>query len=169
MRGMTIGKTMPYGYAGGYARQPDMVVDTHALSGTERIAFGRALKMTEDGSVQLFGAGSAAADFAGVAAREIKSATDYWNQNEGTYSPMEAVPVFKRGCINVICQNGTPTPAGDVYVRIAANEALPTAVIGGFEAAADAANSVKLENVQWKGTADANGVAELRILTIHKA
>ena len=45
----------------------------------------------------------------------------------------------------------------------------PNAVVGGFEAAEDTTNSVKLSNVQWKGTADANGVAELRILTIQNA
>ena len=42
-------------------------------------------------------------------------------------------------------------------------------LVGGFEAAEDTTNSVKLSNVQWKGTADANGVAELRILTIQNA
>jgi hypothetical protein len=50
-------------------------------------------------------------------------------------------------------------------MRVAANASYPNAVVGGFEAAADSTNSVKLTNVKWKGAADANGVAELRILT----
>lgn len=169
MIGQTIGKTMPHGYAGSYARQPDMVVDTHPLGGKEPITFGQALKYDTDGAVVLLGAGSAATDFAGIAAREIKSSINYLEQNKGQYYPYDAVPVFKRGCINVICQNGTPALAGKVYVRIADNEAYPNAAIGGFEAAADGANTVELTNAQWKGPADANGVAELRILTINKA
>ena len=43
------------------------------------------------------------------------------------------------------------------------------AVIGGFEAAADTGKNVELTNAQWKGSADANGVAEMRILTILNA
>lgn len=31
MRGQVIGKSMPHGYAGSYARQADMVVDTHPV------------------------------------------------------------------------------------------------------------------------------------------
>lgn len=169
MRGQTIGKSMPHGYAGSYSRQPDMVVDTHPLGGKNAVVFGQALKYNAEGCVELFGAGSAAADFVGVAAREIKTAVSYFDQNKGRYYPQEAVSVFKRGCINVICQKGTPALAGKVYVRVAANEAYPNAVIGGFEAEADDANNVELSGVQWRGGSDSNGVAEIRILTINKA
>ena len=75
--------------------------------------------------------------------------------------------VYKRQ--NVICQNGTPAAGKAVYIRTKKNESFPNAVVGGFEAAEDTTNSVKLSNVQWKGMADANGVAELRILTIQNA
>ena len=50
-----------------------------------------------------------------------------------------------------------------------ANEAVPAGVVGGFEAVADAANTVELTNCRWAGPADANGVAELRILTMNQA
>lgn len=73
---------------------------------------------------------------------------------------------MKRGCVNVICQAGTPAPGGIVYIRTKADQAKPNAVVGGFEATADAGNNIALTNAQWKGAADANGVAELRILTI---
>lgn len=177
MRGQTIGKTMPYGYAGSYSRQPDMVVDTHPLEGEAAVLFGRALVYGTAGAVVPFGASSTADQFVGVAAREIKSATDYWAQNEGSYRPGEAVPVFKRGRINVICQKGTPAIGGKVYVRIKANKAYPNAVVGGFEAEADTSgsgesavtNTVELTNAQWRGDADANGVAELAILTMINA
>ena len=76
--------------------------------------------------------------------------------------------MIKRGCVNVICQKGTAAVDGDVYLRITANASYPNAVVGGFEAAADSTNTVKLTNVKWRGAADANGVAEIRILeTLH--
>ena len=174
MKGQVIGKTMLHGYAGSYSRQPDMVVDTHPHGGKTEIPFGFPVAVGTDGAVAEWTETSTAGKFVGVAVREIKSAMDYMNQNIGTYRPGEAVPVLKRGCVNVICQNGIPAAGKPVYVRIKKNAAFPKAVVGGFEAVEDSteddtANSVKLLNAQWKGTADANGVAELRILTIQNA
>lgn len=164
-----IGAQMPNGFAGSYARQPDMIVSTRPVGGTDQIPFGAALKYDANGGVAAMGGGDAAAQFVGVAAREIKSAVNYLEQGVGAYVPGEAVPVFMRGAINVKCRNGTPKLGGKVYVRVAENAAIPTAAVGGFEAAADAANTVELENCQWAGPADANGIAELRILTMNNA
>lgn len=173
MKGQIIGKAMPHGYAGSYARQPDMVVDTAPLAGTESILFGAPVAMGAGGAVTKWSGDSAAGKFCGVAVREVKSSLDYLNQNEGGYSPGEAVPVMKRGCVNVLCQSGVPMPGGKVYVRKAVNSAKPNLLAGGFEAAADIVDTttytVELTNCQWKGTADSNGVAELRILTINNA
>lgn len=165
MFGQAIGKTMPHGYAGSYSRQPDTIIDTHPLEGTDNVTFGAAVVVGTNGAVKAVSGSSTAADFIGIALREVKSATDYLNQNTGAYVPTDAVAVLKRGCANVICQNGTPAFDGAVYMRIAANASYPNAVIGGFEATADGANTVELTNVKWKGAADVNGVAELRILT----
>lgn len=162
-----IGKTMNHGYAGSYARQPDMIVNTHP-AGAE-IAFGAALKYNTAGAVVPMGAGDTAAAFVGVAAREVKSALNYLEQGVGAYAPGEAVPVFMRGAINVKCCNGTPALGGTVYVRVNANASLPAAPVGGFEAAADPDNTVELANCRWAGPADANGIAELRILTMNNA
>lgn len=166
-----IGTAMPHGFAGSYARQPDMIVDTRPAGGVEQIAFGTPLMYDDKGAVVAMGTGATAQKFVGVAARELKSALNYLDQNAGTYAPKEAVPVFMRGCVNVKCQNGTPKLGGAVYVRVAANASLPNAVVGGFEAVADstAANTVQLTNCQWAGSADANGVAELRILIVNNA
>lgn len=169
MTGQVIGKSMPHGYAGSYARQPDMVIDTHPLAGTANATFG--LGVVEDtaspGAVTLPADTSTAAQFEGVAVREVKSAVDYLSQNIGQYVPNEAVPVMKRGCVNVICQNGTPQYGGAVYLRVKLNTGTyPNAVVGGFEATADSTNSVQLTNCQWRGPADENGVAEMRIMTI---
>lgn len=80
---------------------------------------------------------------------------------------------MKRGCVNVICQAGTPVPGGKVYVRIAANSAKPNLTVGGVEAAEDkdatTTYTMELSNAQWKGTADPNRVVEMRILTILNA
>ena len=172
MRGQVIGKSMPHGYAGSYARQADMVVDTHPSEG--EIAFGAPVVLGTAGAVKPWEAASTAAKFVGVALREVKSATDYMNQNEGGYHKNEAVPVMKRGCVNVICQNGTPAPGGKVYIRTVENESYPKAARAASassagEAAADTGKNVELTNAQWKGSADANGVAEMRILTILNA
>ncbi len=169
LRPQTIGTTMPHGFAGSYARQPDMIVNTHPAGGAAQIAFGAPLQYGDNGVVVPMGAASTAARFVGVAAREIKSALSYLAQDVGAYAPGEAVPVFMRGSINVLCQNGMPALGGAVYVRVADNESIPTATVGGFEAAADGSNTVKLTNCQWAGAADANGIAELRILTMNNA
>lgn len=162
-----IGQTMTHGYAGSYARQPDMIANTRP-AGAE-IVFGAALMYDASGAVVPMGEGGTAEGFVGVAAREVKSALSYLEQSVGSYAKGEAVTVFQRGAINVKCASGTPQLGGKVYVRIAANESIPTAVVGGFEAAADGVNTVELTNCQWAGPADANGVAELRILTMNKA
>lgn len=163
MTNQVIGKDMFHGYAGSYSRQPDTIIDTHPAEGA--IAFGGGVVFGSGGGVKAPATGATAAQFVGVALRETKSATDYLAQNEGSYVQYDAVPVIKRGCVNVLCTNGTPAQDGTVYLRITANVSKPNCPVGGFEAAADSTNSVALTNVKWKGTADANGVAEIRILT----
>lgn len=162
-----IGKEMPHGFAGCYARQPDMIVNTRPAGGAAAIPFGQALKYDAGGNVIPMGAASTAGQFVGVAGCEIKSALTYLDQSAGAYAVGEPVSVFQRGSVNVKCNNGTPKAGGKVYVRVTANSALPGAPVGGFEAVADstAANTVELSNCQWGGSADANGVAELVILT----
>ncbi len=169
MKGQVIGKTMQHGYAGSYARQPDMAVDSEPLGGDREVPFGAPVVMGANGTAVAWAEDSTAENFWGVAVREVKSSLDFLNQNEGVYRPGEAIPVMKRGCVNVFCQAGTPAPGGIVYIRTKADQAKPNAVVGGFEAAADAGNNAALTNVRWKGAADANGVAELRILTILNA
>ena len=162
-----IGMTMHHGYAGSYARQPDMIVNTRP-GGTE-IPFGSPLKYGDNGTVLPMGVGDAAAAFIGVAAREIKSALNYLEQNVGAFADGDAVSVFQRGAVNVLCQKGTPKLGGAVYVRVAENASYPGAAPGGFEAEADDTKTVQLTGCQWAGPADAAKVAELRILTMQSA
>lgn len=160
LKPQTIGRNMSHGFAGSYARQPDMIVNTAPLGGTEVIAFGTPLVRGENGAVLPMGDGNTGNQFIGVAGREVKSPAEFFNQDVGQYAPEEPVSVFQRGCINVKCQKGEPTIDGTVYVRVAASEGYS---VGGFEAEADGTNTVALSNAQWNGPADSNGVAELRI------
>ncbi len=163
-----IGRDMPHGFAGCYARQPDMIVNTRPAGGTAAIPFGTPLKY-DDGTVIPMGAAATAAEFVGIAGCEIKSALTYLDQSQGTYAVGEAVSVFARGCINVKCQRGTPALNGAVYVRVTANPTYSSAVVGGFEAEADSTNTIQLTNCKWAGPADVNGIAELRILDMINA
>lgn len=156
-----IGKEMPHGFAGSYARQPDMIVNTRPAGGN--IPFGMALTYDDKKDVVVFG-NATTNTFIGVAGKEIKSALTYLDQNSGVYAQGEPVSVFMRGSINVKCQRSTPSLGGAVYVRTASNEAYPNCVVGGFEAEADSGKTQMLGDVQWGGPADANGIAELVIL-----
>ena len=168
-----IGKDMPHGFAGCYARQPDMIVETRPAGGSTPILFGTALKYgTKVGDITPvipMGAGSTAAQFAGVAGFEIKSAVA-WPTQDGQYAVGEPVSVFQRGSINVKCTGGTPALGGAVYILVAESEQgdLTNAAVGDFVASADSttsSNTVQLTNCQCGGPADANGIAELVILT----
>lgn len=159
-----IGTTMTAGFAGSYARQPDMIVNTRPAGGSDPIPFGTPLVYSGSAVVQM-GASATAEQFVGVAGRELKSSLTYLEQSPGQYAPGDPVSVFQRGSIQVYCQRGTPALGGAVYVRITANGSYETAVVGGFEAEADSSNTVQLTNCQWGGPADANGIAELVILT----
>lgn len=156
----TIGLNMSHGFAGSYARQPDMIVNTAPLGGTAIIPFGTPLVRGEGGAVIPMGTGNTGSQFIGVAGREVKSPAEFFSQSVGQYAPQEAVSVFQRGCINVKCQKGSPAIDGTVYVRVTASGHYD---VGGFEAEADGANTVALVNAQWNGPADNHGVAELRI------
>lgn len=48
-----IGKEMPHGFAGSYARQPDMIVNTRPAG--EEIPFGAALTYDKSKAVVVFG------------------------------------------------------------------------------------------------------------------
>ncbi|MBS6644538.1 MAG: hypothetical protein KH366_13245 [Clostridiaceae bacterium] len=169
MKGKVIGKSMTHGYAGDFARQPDMIVDTHPLGGSAPIVFGTPLVYDNDSKVTAFGTDNTAADFVGIASREFKSAVSYLSQSAGEYRPEEAVSVFKRGCINVLCNVGVPKLGGKVYIRTVANDTIPTGIVGGFEAVADEGKTVELANCEWRGEKDVNGVAEIRILSCNRA
>ena len=117
-----LGTDMPHGFAGCYARQPDMIITTRPAGGTANIPFGAPLIYDSSKNVIQADATATAATFVGVAAAEIKSSLDYLNPGTGAFAPGEAVGVFQRGSINVKCYDGSPALGGTVYVRIAESD-----------------------------------------------
>lgn len=163
----TIGTSFPHGYAGSYARQPDQIIPTlKSGEATANIPFGAAVFYDSYGNVTLPTNSATAQGFAGIAAAEIKTNLGYLSENGGYYAPGDIMPVMARGRVNVKCQRGTAAFRGTVYVRIATNASYPTAVVGGLEASSDSTNTIALANAVWGGTADANGIAELIILSL---
>ena len=169
MPGVTIGKSFNHGFAGSYARQPDMVIQTRPNVDIVPITFGRPVMRASNGA-GVSGVANVtdqftAESFVGIAGREVKSALNYSEQGlgaGGVYPPNEPVPVFQRGSISVVCSVGTPAIGGSVFIRIADSAGKS---IGDIEAVEDNGNNVLIPNAQWGGTADANGIAELVLLT----
>lgn len=162
----SIGASLSQGFAGSYARQPDMIVTTAPLEGDASIPFGTPLVRGADGAVKPMGTGAKGNQFVGVAGREFKGARGYMAQNAGQYHVGDAVSVFQRGNINVKCQKGVPVIDGAVYVRVVKSGAYE---VGGFEAEADGDSVVELPNALWNGQMDGNKVAELRIAYVGPA
>ena len=167
MPGTTIGQSMLFGFPGTFARNADCIIMARPVKATDAVgpAFGTPVILNADNTYSAFGAAGTAAAFAGVAVREVNQAITYTAQNIGGYAPGQPCDVIERGAVSVICNVGNPTAGGDIYVRVADNAGIPTGVIGGFEAAADGANTVNLTNCKWAtGQKDANNVTELPIL-----
>lgn len=164
MPGQVIQKTLNYGYPGSVSRGNDTVIINRRVKEGE-IAFGAPAILNPDNSLSAFGAGNTADDFIGVAVREVKQTTDYYSPT-GKYLENEPADIITRGSVTVQVKVGTPTARGKVYIRVAANEAIPDGVVGGFEAAADGENTIQLKNVVFAtGQMDANKVAEITILS----
>lgn len=167
MAGKVIGKSLNNGFAGNFARNPDLIAVTRPNNDSKNIVFGSPLMADDKGGVTCITSTFTADKFVGIAGSEHKSAFDYLDQNKGgEYAPKEAVTVIQRGSVSAICSNGSPVVGGDVFVRVVEDNGK---AIGNLEAVADGSNSVKLTNAQWGGSVDVNGVAELVLLTRNRA
>ncbi len=173
MPGRAIGIELNLGYAGTVSRSIDAIITprviksviTNSTETEASILFGEPVILNSDNTYSRFGSTGVAATFAGIAVREVKQATDYYAA-AGSYLPAEVADVLERGSITVLCNVGTPTAGGKVYIRIAANTAIPNGVIGQFEASADGANTIEIPNLRWTtGRIDKNKIAEVTALT----
>jgi hypothetical protein len=171
MGAQTIGASLLNGFAGTYAQQPDMIIDTHPIKSTSaEVFFGQAVIDGADGTVTKASAAATAANFVGFAAREVKTVYSYTDPNVGgSYLAGEAAAIFKRGVISAICPVGSPAKNGKVYLRIAANSSIPTGIVGDITANADGGNTVELTMCRFTGTKDTNNVVGVRILSLNAA
>lgn len=162
MPGHVIGKSLLRGFAGTISRQIDAVVE--ALTNKEAsapIEFGAPVVLNSgtDGVIN-WGSSNVAADFVGIAVREIKTENTY-GLADAKYNPNDVVSVLTRGSISVKCTKDAtatsdPVKNGKVYIRKAT---------GAFVAASESSDTVELTGVVWaQNGLDANGIAEIVIL-----
>lgn len=158
--GQSIGINLIYGYPGGYAIQPDQLTGTAANVSDKAIVFGDLCLYddTKDG-VKAPDATFTMEKVAGVAARTVKQADNYNDQNTVGYNPNEAVTVFKRGIISIVCQDNGAKFNGKVYYRFEAEDNKPK----GFYSAAESGKTVELTGYNFSGTADERGVVAIVI------
>lgn len=166
MTGKAIGISMNFGYPGNYSRTPDDVVASRQLKGDAAVPFGAAVVLNSDNTYSPVSAATTAGQIAGIALRIVKQAVSYANQNVSEYNPGEMMSALERGAATVVCNVGTPTAGGKVYIRVKANTSIANGVVGGFEAAADTTNTIEVPNMRWtNGYLDATRIAEVTILT----
>lgn len=164
MPGKVIGIAMNVGYPGTQSRQADAIIQNRIANGV--IAFGAPVKLLDTNKWGAIGAGDAADDVAGIAVREVVQANTYDPQSNPDYVANMPCDVMVRGNCIVKCQRGTPKAGGTVYVRIAANDTYPDAVVGGIEALADTTNTIAVSNMEFTtGVMDSNGNVEITIKT----
>nr|DAZ12638.1 MAG TPA: hypothetical protein [Caudoviricetes sp.] len=164
MPGKTIGIMMNAGYAGTQSRTADAIIQNRIADGA--IAFGQAVVLTADNKWKLVGTGTTAAQVAGIAVREVVQANTFNPQSNPDYLDAAPCDVMVRGNCTVKCQRGTPASGSAVYVRITKNDTYPDAVVGGFEATADGANTIQVDNIEWTtGVMDANNMTEVTVKT----
>ena len=163
MPGQVIGTSLHRGYPGTFSRQ-NILLSLARVAGAA-IPFGAPVQYNSSGNVVPMDATGTAAKFLGIASREVKQALSYDAAVFGQYNPKDMATIISQGAVSVVCNVGTPTVNGSVYLRVKANEAIEDGVVGGLEAAADSTNTVELTNVRWTSDGkDENNVAEIRIL-----
>ena len=163
MPGQVIGTSLCRGYPGTFSRQ-NILLAVARVAGAD-IPFGATVQYDASGNVIPMDANGTAAKFLGIASREVKQAESYDGNTFGQYAAKELATIITQGAVSVVCNVGTPTVNGSVYLRVKANEAIEDGIVGGLEASADSTNTVELTNVRWTSDGkDDNNVAEIRIL-----
>lgn len=164
MPGKAIGISLLSGYAGTQSRTADAIIQNRVAK--NNIAFGHAVVLTNDNRWDNVVDDTTEEQIAGVAVREVIQANTFDPQSNSDYMAETPCDVMVRGNCTVKCQRGTPKSGDAVYVRVKKDNTYVDAVVGGFEATADAANTVQVTNIEWTtGVMDANGMTEITIKT----
>lgn len=123
MTGSVIQMTMNFGYPGSYARMPDdIVVNKPVKAGTADIPFGYAVMLNTDNTFQKGDATLTAANFAGIAVREVRQAL-VLNADQGVYAALTPCDVLARGNTVVKLARGTATSGGALLFRVVNGDA----------------------------------------------
>jgi hypothetical protein len=109
-----------------------------------------------------------AALLAGIAVEEVKTTGVFpstpGQDVVGSYPQGDYADALNFGSIIVTVNNGTPVSQAPVYLRIAANVAVPNGVIGGLEAGSTT-GTIELPGVVFtNGSMDSNNSAEITFL-----
>lgn len=162
MPGKTVGIALSKGWPGTQSRTADAIIQCRVAAND--FAFGIAAVLNEDNQWEAVTDSTTGADIAGVTVREVVQANTYDPQSNSDYLTGRMCDVMVRGNMVVKCQRGKPAPGQAVYVRVKANSDYADAVVGGFEAIVDSANTVQVANIEWTtGEMDANNVTEITI------
>lgn len=169
MPGKVIGTEFTHGFPGQLSRSIDEIIEAFPNASDDSIAFGTPVVLDSDKSgVVPFTASSKAADVIGFAVRIAKTNETY-GKDDACYMPGETVSVLKRGAMTVSVKAGTPAKGNAVYVRNAAGTGK---AVGDIVAAAEStggesstATTVELTGVVFGGPKDADGNAEIILLT----
>lgn len=104
--------------------------------------------------------------FAGVALREVKTASGYVSSTGfGAYALGAQVDVLVKGSVSVVAPVSGIQPFGLVYLQIAVDVSAPAQTVGSYQSQPDGTYTILLPNCQWsEGLVDSNGVAEFTIL-----
>lgn len=192
MPGGAIGKSLNLGYVGKVSRNADTLVSARHVksildgSGVETLSaipFGKAVVLNTDNTFSLFGqagtgvSSAVAANFAGIAAGEVKQMSTWGSvSGAGQYNPTEACDVIERGSVTIKVvdyASNAPTAGGKVYICSAVGNG--TLAVGDFYATATptgigTGTVIELTNVKFTtGKVDANGVAEVTLITRNQA
>lgn len=162
MPGSVIQLSMGFGYPGSYSRMPDDIVAQKPAK--TAIPFGSPVILNSDNTFSVGGATLTAANFAGIAVREVKQAITIVN-DQGGYAVKEPTDVLMRGNTVIKLTRGTPVAGGTVYFRTTVDAQVDGSAVGDIETAAGN-GLVALSNVVFTtGKVDSNGIVEVTIKT----
>ena len=127
MTGSVIQLSMNFGYPGSYARTPDdIVMNKPVKSDSSNIPFGSAVVLNSNNTYSLAGSDLTAANFAGIAVREVKQGITYATygviDEQGEYRPYDPCDVLLRGNTVIKLARGTASAGANVLFRIQAVE-----------------------------------------------
>lgn len=169
MPASVIGKSLNLGYPGNISRNDPKTTVLNRPVGTGPILFGVPVKLNAANTYDPLAGADTATAFAGIALRNVKQQTVYLSNAPGRYNQNEGADVLTVGYITVkVNPSAALTAGGPVYAVFDSTGAF---LYFDVAAATTPNTSLQLTNAQWSqgGSPDANGVAELALLTPAKA